>query len=113
MINHNKLVFFRLQDVNVVHIQEHAAVDGLHRRHAVCEHQYGATSLVALQCLRNLAQGSCLLGDLHKAEEQLKRALKLLDSKLSQSANTHAAGFDVIKVGTMLELAEVMVELGR
>lgn len=86
-----------------MHIQDHAAVYELHGRHAVCEDRHGATSLVTLQCLRNLAQGYCMVGDLCKAEEQLKKAQQLVDGKLLHSASTHAGDFDVIKVGIMLD----------
>lgn len=88
-------------------IQQHAAIYELYGQHVACRDRHGAASLSTLHCLRNLAQGYCVQGNLSKAEEQLQKALKLLEDGLLQSSD---AGSDVIRVGLMLELADVLVE---
>ena len=93
-----------------VSIQHHAVIGELHEQYAVCKDHHGAASHAALQCLRNLAQGYCLQRRFCEAEGQLRKALRLLDEGLLQD---RPVDLDVMRVGIMLEMADVTLQLGR
>ena len=105
-------VLFGLQEM-AVSIQHHVVIGKLHEQYAACTHHHGAASHVALQCLRNLAQGYCLQGNLCEAERQLRKALRLRDEALLQSKHSYPAAVDVMRVGIMLEIADVTLQLDR
>lgn len=92
--------------------QQHAAISKLHERYATCRVQQGSASCAALQCMRNLAQGYCVQGNFSAAEEQLKESLKVLDEQRLQFTNERPAAVAVMRVGIMLELADVTAQLG-
>lgn len=97
----------------VVSIQHHAVIGELHEQYGASKDHHGAASHVALQCLRNLAQGYCLQCNLFEAEVQLRKALRLLDEGLLRSTTDHPGAVDVMRVGIMLEMADVTLRLGR
>lgn len=87
----------------------HAATSKLHEEYGVYKDRYGIASPATLECLCNLAQGYCLQGNLSNAEEQLRKALRLL----SPPTEERPVAIEVLRICIMLELADVTVQLDR
>ena len=99
-----------MQD-NSGNLQHHIAIDKLHEAHGSWQGRYGPGSIAALQSSRTLAQGFCVQGLYLKAEVQLTKALQ----KIGEEGETGASSSRmlVMKAGTMLELADVLMERAR
>lgn len=106
---------FGLQGIAASALQ--AAPGKLHEEYGSGKKRLGVASPATLDCLCNLAQGYCLQGNLSNAEEQLLKALTLLDDQQSrderQSRHERPIALEVLRIRIMLELADVTVQLER